>query len=319
MKWSEVIDYYTAKSNELANDKNSKTKFIVASYNKFINTVKSSIDDPLSRVTNEKVNSLNISDHMKSRIIYFKDNPNEMLVKYDSKKSPLKDQLLKLLGIGEVKADELINAGLKTIAQLKTKKFQALLTSTSQQFLQYKPDREIPHDNIKKVEPSILSLCDQKDGCVSTILVGSYRRNTKTSRDIDVMIVSDSPDILDIFLKKAQSTYGESNVIVYAHGKDKISLLVCFNNIELFKTQNLGVYKLDVFRSPIAQAASMMLYATGSKEHNILMRKNAKNKNMLLNQEGLYERDTGKLIPTNSENEIFEKIGMTYKEPAERV
>lgn len=324
MKWSEVIQYYEFKTNELSSSKDSKTKYISANYRKFINTIKSSIVDPLTDVTLNQINTLDVSDHMKGKLKYFKENPRELLKTIESpnsdekKEYSLKDQLLELLGIGEVKADELIGAGLKSISQLKTKKFMAMLPLASQQFLKYQPDRKIPHDNIQKVESSIISLCDQKDGCISTIIVGSYRRGAVASRDIDVMIVSDETNVLNLFLNKARSTYGEENVVPYASGPDKVSVLIRFDNIELFKSQNLGVYKLDIFRSPSAQSAAMMLYATGSKDHNILMRRNAKNKGFLLNQEGLYERESNKLIPTNSEREIFEKIGMDYKEPSMR-
>lgn len=322
MKWSEIIKYYERKLNETANSKESRDKYVAINYRKIIATL-SSINPSDGEITDDAINNLAITDYMKSKLKYFRQNPREVL-KYingeqkDEHKIDLKTQLLEMLGIGSIKADELIAAGLKTIAQLKKKKFMDMLPASSQTFLQYQPERKIPHEIIQKIEPAILSLCDQNDGCISTIILGSYRRRLATSRDIDVMLVSDNPEILNIFLRKARITFGKDNVIPYANGPDKMSLLIRFNNIELFKSQRMGVYKLDIFRAPSNNAAAMMLYATGSKEHNILMRRNAKNKNMLLNQDGLYERDTNKLIPTNSEKDIFEKIGMEYKEPHER-
>jgi DNA polymerase/3'-5' exonuclease PolX len=320
MKWSEVIEFYESKINELANTKNPKLKYIPANYRKFINVIKSAHANLDSAVTDDAIEALDVTDHMKGKLKYYKQNPRELAksMQAEEKEPDLKSQLLELLGIGEVKIDELIAAGLKSVSQLKMKKYIAMLPDVTQKILQYQPDRKIPHENIKKVEPSIVSLCDQKDGCQSIMLLGSYRRKTAASRDIDVMIVSDEKDILKTFMDKIKSTYGNDNVIPYAIGNDKISILVRFDNIESFKSDKLGVYKLDVFRSPVASAAAMMLYATGSKDHNILMRKNAKNKGFLLNQEGLYERETNKLIPTNSEREIFDKIGMEYKEPHER-
>ena len=62
----------------------------------------------------------------------------------------------------------------------------------------------------------------------------------------------------------------------------------------------------------------MMLYATGSKGFNIIMRKKAKEMKMLLNQDGLFDRETNKPIPTANEHDIFETLGMDYKEPWER-
>ena len=323
MKWSEIIAYYEAKVLETSKSKDAKTKYIVASYQKIVNTLKTDLADSIDEdITEDVIQDLNISDHMKGKLKYFKENPRDVL-KFiaknednDSKTPDIKSQLLELLGIGEVKADELIAAGLKTISQLKTKKFQALIPEVTQKMLVYPPDRLIPHESIKAVEPAILSLCDSKDGCLSTVLVGSYRRRTATSRDIDVMIVSDDEKILDAWLAKARSTFGNDNVIPYAAGPDKLSVLIRFDQI--FPVKKLGVYKLDVFRAPTNKAHSMMLYATGSKGFNIIMRKKAKEMKMLLNQDGLFDRETNKPIPTANEHDIFETLGMDYKEPWER-
>lgn len=335
MKWSEIIAYYEAKIIETSKSKDSKSKFIIASYQKIVNVLKDHLADSLDEdVTEDVIQDLNISDHMKGKLKYFKENPKEVL-KFiaksedeDSKTSDIKSQLLELLGIGEVKADELISAGLKTIAQLKTKKFQALIPEVTQKMLVHPPDRLIPHDSIKMVEPAILSLCDSKDNCMSTVLVGSYRRRTATSRDIDVMVVSDDEKILEIWLARTRSTFGNDNVIPYAAGPDKLSVLVRFDQIfptnrtsptnRASPNKKLGVYKLDVFRAPSDKAHSMMLYATGSKGFNIIMRKKAKEMKMLLNQDGLFDRETNKPIPTANEHDIFETLGMDYKEPWER-
>lgn len=322
MKWSDIVKYYELKIDEGQKSKDTKQKFIVASQRKFLETIKSSMKEMMNDEIDEiEINSLSISDHMKAKLKYFANNPREVIKvieKKDEKKEErsIKDQLLEILGIGDVKADELISAGLKSISQLKMKKYKAMLPDVTQKMLQYEPDRKIDHNKIQEVEPSIISLCDAKDNCRSTVLVGSYRRKTVASRDIDVMIVSDDAKILDKWLEKALSTYGPNNVIVYAAGNDKLSVLVRFDQI--FSGKNLGVYKLDVFRAPSDKAHAMMLYATGSKDHNILMRKKAKDAGLLLNQEGVFDRKSNKLIPTSSEKDIFELLGMVYKEPNER-
>ncbi len=317
MKWSDIIAYYDKKILDSDKTKDSKQKYIIASYQKFIGVLNNELADSLDDdVTEDVINDLSISDHMKGKLKYFLENPREIIVKESKTKVDIKTQLLELLGIGDVKADELIKAGLKSIAQLKTKKYREMLPDSTQKMLLYSPDRQIPHDNIKTVEPLIQSLCDAKDGCKSITLVGSYRRKTATSRDIDVMIVSDDLKILDKWLARAKSTFSEDNVIPYASGPDKLSILVRFDQI--LPNKNLGVYKLDIFRAPSDIAHAMMLYATGSKGFNIVMRKKAKDMGFLLNQEGLFERDTGDRIPSVCESDIFEALEMEYKEPHER-
>lgn len=317
MKWSDIIAYYDKKILDSAKTKDTKQKYIIASYQKFIGVLNNELADILDDdVTEDVINDLPISDHMKGKLKYFLENPKEIVIKEPKNHVDIKTQLLELLGIGDVKADELIKAGLKSIAQLKTKKYREMLPDSTQKILLYSPDRQIPHENIKIVEPLIQSLCDAKDGCKSTTLVGSYRRKTATSRDIDVMIVSDDLKILDKWLVRAKSTFNEDNVIPYASGPDKLSVLVRFDQI--LRNKNLGVYKLDIFRAPPDIAHTMMLYATGSKGFNIIMRKKAKDMGFLLNQEGLFERDTGNRIPSVCESDIFEALEMEYKEPHER-
>jgi len=320
MKWSDVIAYYKVKTTDALKSKDSKQKYIATSYQKIVDTLTTELADQLDDdVELDMIDTLGISDHMKGKLKYFKENPQEVLKVTSEEKTQkpnIKTQLLDILGIGDVKADELIAAGLKTIAQLKMKKFKDLLPESAQKMLLYSPDRQIAHNNIKIVEPLILSLCDSKDGCLSTTIVGSYRRRTATSRDIDVMVVSDDEKILSRWLTKARVTFKEENVIPYASGPDKLSVLIRFNQV--LSDKKLGVYKLDVFRAPSEVAHAMMLYATGSKGFNIIMRKKAKDMKLLLNQDGLFERESNKRITTSSERDIFEALDMEYKEPWER-
>lgn len=314
MLWQDIIRYYEIKIQQINEKKDPKSKYVTASYKKFIDTIKSTYSGK-NKIAENDINSLKVSDHMKGQIKIIMQNPNMI---ENSFTPNIKEQLISLLGIGEIKANELISAGITNINQLKQKKFKTMLSDTTQKILEFEPERKILKENIAKVEPAILSLCDNKDGCINSIILGSYRRRASSSRDIDIMIVSNDLKILDKFLERAKLTFGKENIIPYANGPDKLSILVRFNNIASFKNSNLGVYKLDIFRAPPDKAHAMQLYATGSKEFNIIMRTNAKSKGYLLNQDGLYDRETKKIIPTFSERDIFEKIGMPYKEPWER-
>lgn len=59
-------------------------------------------------------------------------------------------------------------------------------------------------------------------------------------------------------------------------------------------------------------------YFTGSKEHNISIREIAKNKGYLLNEYGLFYRDTDERVEINSEEDIYKKLGIEYPDPTKR-
>ena len=48
------------------------------------------------------------------------------------------------------------------------------------------------------------------------------------------------------------------------------------------------------------------------------MRKAAKDKGLLLNEYGLFEKATGAEVPVQTERDVFERLGMPYLEPSER-
>ena len=66
-----------------------------------------------------------------------------------------------------------------------------------------------------------------------------------------------------------------------------------------------------------------LLYFTGSKEHNIVMRQRAIDRDLRLNEYGLFRsgaetRDPKLLVNCRTEEEIFEKLGLHYIPPEMR-
>ena len=85
-----------------------------------------------------------------------------------------------------------------------------------------------------------------------------------------------------------------------------------------------AVYKIDIFRVEPEDETAMLLYSTGSKEHNILMRQRAKSKGALLNQHGIFIKskknpDILEKVPLKTEKDYFDFLEMKYKEPEQRV
>ena len=61
-----------------------------------------------------------------------------------------------------------------------------------------------------------------------------------------------------------------------------------------------------------------MIYFTGSKAHNIRIREMAVRKGLKLNEYGLFRAKTGKLLAAESEEIVYERLGLPYIEPTLR-
>jgi DNA polymerase/3'-5' exonuclease PolX len=135
-------------------------------------------------------------------------------------------------------------------------------------------------------------------------IVGSYRRGLLDSKDIDVLILCDLNHWNHGVLMKLTSN---PNVKIEQIGD----------------VQARGTYAgvpFDISRVDEEDDwVWYLLYRTGSKEHNIEMRKIAKLIGLKMNEHGLFHSD-GSREPfwPDTEEQVFAKLGMAYKKPEER-
>jgi len=129
---------------------------------------------------------------------------------------------------------------------------------------------------------------------------GSLRRKLDTIGDIDILVTAaDYPDII----KSLSSKYR-----VLVSGEVKSSFII----------DELNLIQLDILATDPIHYPFKLLYYTGSKEFNIMMRGVAKAKGLLLNEYGLFSASRESNFPLISEKEIFEMLGMNYTVPIER-
>jgi DNA polymerase (family X) len=136
---------------------------------------------------------------------------------------------------------------------------------------------------------------------VKASLAGSLRRRKETIGDIDIVAAADAKDqkkIIDAF------THLSSVKRVLASGGTRASIL-----------WGLPQTQVDLRVVPEREYGAALLYLTGSKEHNIHLRNLAKERNMKLNEYGLFENETGKMMAGRTEAEIYRSFGMDYIPP----
>jgi len=137
---------------------------------------------------------------------------------------------------------------------------------------------------------------------------GSVRRRKETIGDIDILIISSSPKkVIDYFVKMP------GVVKIWGQGPTKASVRVSTG--EGFDPHtNFGVgVDVDLRVLPESQFGSALQYFTGSKEHNIVLRKIAIDKKLKLSEYGLFSGS--KIIAGKTEKEIYKTLGMDYMEP----
>ena len=303
MKVYELLFFFN-KNIETIDTKSDTYRFIKIAYNNVIKKIKDAYDLN-HNITKSDIDILDITQNMKGKLIEILSYKITELDKKNLCKDRLLQELTNITGIGKSKANKLIQLGLTNIKQLNQKKWEPFLNEGSALFLQNKPLREIPNALIKKLEPKLIEFKQAK-----TKLVGGFIRKKIFSKDIDVMIISNSDNIINEYIKYLKNIFSDVNV--YIKGSDKASIII------FFKEQYL---KIDIFVSPIKYQYAMLLYATGSKQFNIKMRGIAKRMGYVLNQYGLYKlpiSPNSKPLPVTSEKDFFTILGIPYVTPQNR-
>lgn len=127
-------------------------------------------------------------------------------------------------------------------------------------------------------------------------IVGSLRRRKETIGDIDILVTSDKPKlVMDTFVKFLQVK------TVLGKGPTKVSVLL---------TNDL---QSDVRVLEEKEFGAGMQYFTGSKDHNVQLRKIAISKGYKLSEYGLFKGE--KLVAGKTEEEIYEKLGLKWIPP----
>jgi DNA polymerase (family 10) len=136
-------------------------------------------------------------------------------------------------------------------------------------------------------------------GSLQAITAGSLRRRKETIGDLDFLVASRDPSkIINFFVSQKEVAR------VLARGDTKASVTLRQGIDADLRVVETGSY------------GAALAYFTGSKAHNIAMRKIAQGKGLKLNEYGLYRG--AKRIAGAAEAEIYQKLGLRYVEPEMR-
>ena len=223
--------------------------------------------------------------------------------------------LTEVYGIGPKKAKDLVEKGITTIETLRERQNE-ILNDVQKVGLKYFEDilERIPRSEIDEYNDIFDNTFKKVAEPGSQYeIVGSYRRGAKTSGDIDVIITSNNPDVFKRFI---DVLIQEKIIIeVLSRGKSKCLVITKIDN---------GKYarRVDFLYTSPEEYPFSVLYFTGSKAFNTVMRGHALKMGYTLNEHRITRTSVaGSPIKMNFQNEkdIFDFLKLEYKEPNERI
>jgi DNA polymerase (family 10) len=133
---------------------------------------------------------------------------------------------------------------------------------------------------------------------VKADLAGSLRRMKETIGDLDLLAASENPAAV---IEKFINLPMVKNVL--GHGPTK-GTVVTHDNLQV----DLRVVKPDEY-------GAALQYFTGSKAHNIKLRTIAESKGLKVNEYGIFRLSDNKRIAGETEESMYETLGMKWMEP----
>lgn len=228
-----------------------------------------------------------------------------------------------IMAIGPVKARELVEVHkLRTLEDLQTRGM-SLLNDKQRLGLHYHADFQlrIPRKEMQRHEAFVREVVMALDPSIRMEVTGSYRRQTPSSGDIDILVTH--PDGLSESLFQTVIQTLRSNKYLlddFAFGTKKYNG-VC--RLPRFKHAR----RIDIMVTPIEQFPFALLYFTGSQKFNIALRNHALSMQLSLNEYGLKHTDDkpgvhakGEFLKRvfQDEKEVLAFLGVAYVPPEKR-
>jgi len=136
-------------------------------------------------------------------------------------------------------------------------------------------------------------------------VAGSLRRRRETIKDID-MVASVDDAATDEARRKIMEVFTSQPSVQAITGKGETK-----SSVVLSSGMNMDLRVVNDSQFPYT-----LHHFTGSKEHNIALRRRALSMNMTINDYGLFRGKEGQqLVPCKDEADIYAALGMAYIEP----
>ncbi|MDA1162616.1 MAG: DNA polymerase/3'-5' exonuclease PolX [Planctomycetota bacterium] len=223
--------------------------------------------------------------------------------------------MLRIPGIGPKKVAAIFNElGLTTLDQLREaaemgqiaelKGFGARTATTILEGLDQveQSAQRVYHADARPVVEQIIRSLQSLESVTQVSAAGSFRRCLETVGDLDVLVTStDSAQAMDAL---AQHPLVEK-VLARGETKQRVRLSPVFDGIKKLE--------LDLRVVPDESYGAAMQYFTGSKEHNIVIRRRAQELGLKVNEYGVF-RDQ-EYVAGRTEEDVYAALGLPFIAP----
>ncbi len=131
-------------------------------------------------------------------------------------------------------------------------------------------------------------------------MAGSYRRGRETVGDLDILVVSsDADDVMDCL-----ATFPDIEAVI-GRGGTKMSIRL------------VDGLQIDMRVVPAKSFGAALLYFTGSKQHNIVLRGMAKDRGLKINEYGVFriDGDTETFVAGKTEKDVYDTLDLPWFPP----
>jgi DNA polymerase (family 10) len=318
MENKEIADIFEEIATMLSIEETPSSKFEVRAYQRAaltIGTLEEAVEDIYAKGGKAALMELpgvgkGLSDKIEEYIKSGKIRKYEEL----KKKYPIDiKQLTSIEGVGAKKAVRLykelkvkdIPTLKRAIAQHRISKLEGFGAKSEEMIakgiglLEASKGRLLLGDALPVAESIVGKL--EKSGLVEkAVVAGSTRRMRETVGDLDILALSKSSgEVMDFFSNISEV----SNIMLMGPTKTTVWLKIGIScDLRVVAPESFG---------------AALQYFTGNKDHNIEVRKIAISKGYKLNEYGLFGKGN-RIIPTKTEEDIYEKLGMQCMPPEMR-
>jgi len=130
------------------------------------------------------------------------------------------------------------------------------------------------------------------------VAAGSYRRRKETVGDLDILVTCDEPE------EVTERFVGFEDVVeVVSQGSTRSTVYV------------RGDFQIDLRVVPEESYGAAMKYFTGSKEHNVACRKRGVERDLKINEYGVFEGEDEERVGGAEEEDIYDLVDLAYVPP----